>query len=60
MEKLETKARIKFRDRALKEGEKSHYYCETCGCEIDRDLVSTHRCRLTFFPEGYYPKINET
>ncbi len=35
---------IVFRDRALKPGETSHYYCPDCGCEIHPDFAYSHKC----------------
>lgn len=35
---------IRFRDRALKVGEKSHYYCDKCGWELHPDLAYSHKC----------------
>ncbi|MHA1868076.1 MAG: hypothetical protein ACTSXD_08405 [Candidatus Heimdallarchaeaceae archaeon] len=35
---------IQFRDRALKEGEKSHYYCDECGIELHPDFAYSHKC----------------
>lgn len=35
---------IHFRDRPLKKGEKSHYYCDKCGEELHPDFAYTHKC----------------
>jgi uncharacterized OB-fold protein len=35
---------IQFRDRALKEEETSHYYCDRCGEELHPDLAYAHKC----------------
>ena len=35
---------IQFRDRALKEGEKSHYYCIECEQELPHDFLYSHKC----------------
>jgi len=35
---------IEFRDRPLKNGEKYHHYCKSCGCELHPDMVQTHKC----------------
>ena len=36
---------IGFRDRQLKSGEKSHYYCKECGQEVHIDLAHKHKCK---------------
>ena len=36
---------IGFRDRSLKIGERSHYYCKKCGTEITLDSALYHKCR---------------
>jgi hypothetical protein len=35
---------IRFRDRPLEKGERSHYYCDKCGQELHPDFAYTHRC----------------
>lgn len=35
---------IQFRDRPLKPGEKSHYYCDKCGEELHPDFAYNHVC----------------
>ena len=35
---------IQFRDRPLKEGETSHYYCDVCGVELHPDFAYQHKC----------------
>jgi hypothetical protein len=35
---------IQFRDRPLKEGETSQYYCDICGEEVHPDFVQSHKC----------------
>lgn len=35
---------IIFRDRPLKEGERSHYVCDKCGEELHPDSAYTHKC----------------
>ena len=36
---------IQFRDRPLRCGEKSHYYCDECGCELHPDFAYSHKCK---------------
>ena len=36
---------IGFRDRALKVGEKSNYYCRKCGAELHPDTMRHHKCQ---------------
>ncbi len=36
---------IGFRDRALRIGEKSHYYCKKCGADITLDSAQYHKCK---------------
>lgn len=47
---LENKTReypkIQFIDRALREGEKTHYRCFDCGQYILQDLRYTHKCKV--------------
>lgn len=35
---------IRFRDRPLKKGEKSTYYCDKCGTDVHPDLRDHHKC----------------
>ena len=35
-----------FRDRGLKNGEKSHYHCTECGQDVHQDFVDTHKCSI--------------
>ena len=39
---------IQFRDRALKEGEKSHWYCDKCGAELNSDFKDNHKCNEVY------------
>ena len=41
---MESNKGILFRDRALRPGEKSHYVCNECGCELHPDMVYSHKC----------------
>jgi hypothetical protein len=44
---------VAFRDRALKSGETSHYYCQKCGAEVHEDFRHKHKCSpLTEFSKG--------
>ena len=35
---------IRFRDRPLKKGEKSNWYCSECGVDVHPDLKHSHKC----------------
>jgi len=35
---------IRFRDRALKPGETSNYYCDECGQDVHPDFRHSHKC----------------
>jgi orotate phosphoribosyltransferase len=37
---------VVFRDRPLKEGEHSHYYCSKCEVELHPDLAYSHKCSI--------------
>jgi hypothetical protein len=37
---------IQFRDRPLRNGERSHWYCTKCGKELDVDFLYEHKCKI--------------
>ena len=46
---------IIFRDRALKDREKSHWHCPDCGQEIHQDFVQSHKCNPLIKKLKQYP-----
>lgn len=43
-EEWNDKMAIRFRDRPLKGGETSNYYCDECGVDVHPDLRHSHKC----------------
>ena len=51
---------MRFRDRPLKDGEKSHYYCEKCGVDLHPDTAHNHKCSSVFSNKGNRFDVNKS